>query len=144
MASATVRQTILDWFAQNWTYTPVYVLDDFGDVEEVPANNDFPWVGLEFVSPGEIVNSIPANEFLESGLILFHVIIPRAWPSREAITIADNLRIALRAKRLGHVVIESFSPASDDSPPAIGQGATFTGWASVATFQHINHSSENT
>jgi hypothetical protein len=137
MSSKYVRNQLEDWFADNWTDTPFFIVDDHEDISSIPSNNTAAWVGIEYVSSSERVNCLPANMWDERGTIFLHVVIPNGWQSVHAIEYGDKLQKLLRGVRMGSLVIESVSPVISQSPPAIERTSEWNGFVLLASYQSI-------
>jgi hypothetical protein len=137
MSSLYVRNQIEDWMADNWTDTQFYVIDDHQDISTIPANNTDAWVGIEYVSSSERVESMPANYWNERGTVFFHIVTPNGWQSKHAIEYGDKLQKLLRGIRLECLVIESVSPVISQSPPALEKTSEWNGFVLVMSYQSI-------
>lgn len=137
MSSLYVRDQIEGWMAANWTDTKVYVVDDHENISTIPANNTEAWVGIEYVTAHEQVESMPANFWKERGTAFFHIVTPSGWTSKHAILLGDKLQKQLRGIRLDCLVIESVSPVLSQSPPAIDRTSEWSGFALIMSYQSI-------
>ena len=140
MSSGYVRLHINSFLEDNWTTTPIYYVDDYDSIESIPANNSEAWVGVEYPSSVEQVNSIPANFWREDGNVLIHIVTPNGWNSTTPVSYGDQLQQLLRGQRLGDVVIESVSPVTDASPPALELSSSWHGWAILISYYSIRSS----
>ena len=141
MSSGYVRLQINSFLEANWTTTDIFYVDDYASIDSIPANNTDAWVGVEYPSSVEQVNSIPANFWREDGDVLIHIVTPNGWESATPVSYGDQLQQLLRGQRLGDVVIESVSPVTDASPPALELSSSWHGWAILVSYYSIRSSS---
>lgn len=141
MSSGYVRLQINTFLEANWTTTDIFYVDDYDSIDSIPANNTDAWVGVEYPSSVEQVNSIPANFWREDGDVLIHIVTPNGWDSATPVSYGDQLQQLLRGQRLGDVVIESVSPVTDASPPALELSSSWHGWAILVSYYSIRSSS---
>lgn len=141
MSSGYVRLQINTFLEANWTTTEIFYVDDYDSIDSIPANNTDAWVGVEYPTSVEQVNSIPANFWREDGDVLIHIVTPNGWNSATPVSYGDQLQQLLRGQRLGDVVIESVSPVTDASPPALELSSSWHGWAILVSYYSIRSSS---
>lgn len=141
MSSGYVRLQINTFLEANWTATDIFYVDDYASIDSIPANNTDAWVGVEYPSSVEQVNSIPANFWREDGDVLIHIVTPNGWESATPVSYGDQLQQLLRGQRLGDVVIENVSPVTDASPPALELSSSWHGWAILVSYYSIRSSS---
>jgi hypothetical protein len=141
MSSGYVRLQINTFLEANWTTTEIFYVDDYDSIDSIPANNTGAWVGVEYPTSVEQVNSIPANFWREDGDVLIHIVTPNGWNSATPVSYGDQLQQLLRGQRLGDVVIESVSPVTDASPPALELSSSWHGWAILVSYYSIRSSS---
>ncbi len=141
MSSGYVRLQINTFLEANWTTTEIFYVDDYDSIDSIPANNTNAWVGVEYPTSVEQVNSIPANFWREDGDVLIHIVTPNGWNSATPVSYGDQLQQLLRGQRLGDVVIESVSPVTDASPPALELSSSWHGWAILVSYYSIRSSS---
>jgi len=137
MSSGLVRSQLEDFLADNWTDTLFYIVDDHEDISTIPANNQEAWIGIEYASSSERVDSLPANFWNERGIIFLHIVTPNGWASKHSIYLGDKLQKLLRGVRIQELVIESVSPVISQSPPAIEKSSEWNGFVLVLSYQSI-------
>lgn len=106
---------------------PVFDLSDYNTIEEVLATIDAQAVLVQYVIAEDTMMSIggEGNQgYEETGTATLHLVTPTGFDSSPVIDKGDEIRLAIRGRRSGQVVIESCSPFVDFGGGSSGiQGA---------------------
>lgn len=122
MSSELVRTAINAAVVAAAAPWPVFDLSDYESTAEVLPDIDSQAVLIQYVIADEFQQNIASygnQGWEETGAVTLHMVTPTGFDSAPLIVKGDSIRLALRGKRLGQVVIESVAPFVD-----FGGGAT--------------------
>ena len=115
----SARDEIMDYVTANWTDTPVYALDDYVSLDDLPATNQEPILLLDFPSATERLVTIAVHErdgWREDGTVQLIMLHPIGQPSGPTRTLNESFRNLVRGRRIGATVTMAVDPFS-----ALGQ-----------------------
>lgn len=107
----SARDDIADFLTGNWTDTPVFMLDDYVSLDDLPANA-LEGIALfaDFTSASEDIATIAvhlANGWREQGLVQLGFAVPLGGDNSIARAHGEALRALLRGRRIGSTVVEA-------------------------------------
>lgn len=112
---------------------PIFDLSDYVSIEDLPLNDANEAVLVDFVAAGERMTTIGGSGnqgWEEDGTTAIHWLCPTGFKSQPILTKCESLRIAVRGKRLGKIVLEEFQPFMDSGSPIDVDGG-WTGFSSL-------------
>ena len=135
MSSLEVREAINTAVAAAAAPWPVFNLSDFITLEEALGEYDSESILIQYITAGEFIASIGGennNGWEEDGTVVLHMVVPTGFASTPTVTKGDEIRNALKGKRLtSQITIESCEPFTDFGGGATGlYSGAWHGWAS--------------
>mgnify|MGYP001813143057 FL=1 len=134
MSSLDVRQAINDAVTAAAAPIPVHDLSDFVSLEDALPETSSEVVLVQYVTSSEVMASIggEGNQGWEqTGTVVIHYITPTGFESDPVVTKGDEIREALRGRRVGgNITIESCEPFTDFGVGVGLYGGAWHGWAS--------------
>ncbi len=135
MSSLDVRQAINAAVAAAAAPIEVKDMSDYMSLEEALPNELSEVVLIQYVTSDEVMQSIGGDGnqgWRQDGTVVLHYVVPTGFASTPAVTKGDEIREALRGRRLtDKLVIESCDPFSDFGAGSTGlYGGAWKGWAS--------------
>ena len=135
MSSQVIRTAVksaLEAAAAPWT---VHDLSDYQELESINMGATTSTVLIQFVASDETMMNIAGEGnqgWEETGAATIHVLTPVGFDSGPILDKCDEIRLAMRGKRVDSVVMESCSPFTDFGGGSIGiEGAYKTFSASL-------------
>lgn len=107
----TFRDDIMDFLNANWTLTPIFPLDDYVSIDQIPPTAleqiflliDFPVVSERLVS----IAVHQSQGWRETGIITLMFVSPLGGDNSQPRSISESLRTLLRGRRIGATVVET-------------------------------------
>ena len=137
MSSLDVRQAITAAVTAAAAPLPVFDLSDYTSLEEALPDAGDPTteaILVQYVTSSEVMASIggEGNQGWEqTGTVVIHYITPTGFESDPVVTKGDEIREALRGRRVGgNITIESCEPFTDFGVGVGLYGGAWHGWAS--------------
>jgi hypothetical protein len=111
----------------------VYDLGNYVDISSLPLNDDAECVLVDFATSSERIASIGAPSslgFEETGTVAIHWLRPTGFSGSAVLAKAETMRLQLRGKRFGDIIVESSEPFKHATSP-IDAAGKFRGIASL-------------
>lgn len=140
MSSPAIRQAILAEVNRLVAPLPVFNLSDYVSVSDLPVNTTDECLLVDFASAGDRMVTIGGDGnqgWEENGSVALHWLSPTGFDSNPILAKADVLRLSLRGRRLGRIVIESIEPFMDSGSPVDIDG----GWKGYSSLLYYVHNS---
>jgi hypothetical protein len=105
----------MGYIEANWTQTPVFALDDYVSIDDIPALNEVLTLFVDFPPVIEHIASIAVNAqngWREVGNIQFLFLHPIGQPAAVSRDTIESFRNLLRGRRIGPTVINAVEPFS--------------------------------
>lgn len=132
MSSAVVRDAINQAVADAAAPWPTFDLSDFVTLEDCLSQIDSQCVLIQYVAAGEQMVTIggEGNQgYEESGSVVLHMVVPTGFDSGPTVTKGDEIRTALRGRRIEpSVTLEQVDPFADFGIGAGMYGGAWHGW----------------
>lgn len=138
MSSPAIRTAITAEVVRLVPSLQVFDLSDYYSISDLPVNSTGEAILLDFVASSDRMVAIggEGNQcWEEDGTVAIHWLCPTGFMSGPILTKCDQLRRALRGRRLGRIVIESVEPFADSGSPVDLDGG-WTGFSSLLSYQH--------
>jgi len=133
MSSNPVRQAINEAVATAAAPWPTYDLSDFVTMDEALADTDSTVILIQYTAAGDNMVTVggEGNQgYEETGSVVLHMVVPTGFESEPTIIKGDEIRLALRGRRLDNdVAVEQFDPFTDFG---IGSGLYPGAWHGYA------------
>ncbi|MDJ0792262.1 MAG: hypothetical protein QNJ71_10235 [Acidimicrobiia bacterium] len=135
MSSLDVRQAIEAAVVAAAAPIDVFDLSDYVTLEDVLTDVEDQAILIQYVTADETMMSIggEGNQgWRQDGTVVLHYVVPTGFESGPVVTKGDEIREALRGRRLGgNITIESCDPFTDFGAGSTGlYGGAWKGWAS--------------
>jgi len=117
---------------------PVYNLSAYVSTRDLPVSTTERCLLIDFVASNEMMTTIgtTGNQgWRELGTVAIHWLAPMGFDSDADLVNAEALRLALRGRRLGDVLIESVEPFADSGSPVLDSG-----WMGFSTLLSYSYS----
>jgi len=132
MSSGGVRAAIKAAFAAQFPTLKAYDLSDYVSLSDLPNTVDNEhYVVLQFIGGSDDVVSIggEGNQgWLESGVVAIHLMGQTGFDSAPVIALGDQIRLAMRGRRLGDVLVESVTTFEDQTGNSVNLDGGIHGW----------------
>ena len=132
MSSATVRDAINTAVTAAAVPWPTFDVSDYVTLEECLGNVDSQCVLIQYAASSESIVTIGSEGnqgFVESGSVVLHMVTPTGFDSGPIVTKADEIREALRGRRVApSVTVEQMDPFTDFGIGMGLYGAAWHGW----------------
>lgn len=136
MSSPTIRSAIMAEVTRLAGTLPVFNLSDYVSLSDLPVNSTNECLLVDFVASSDRMVTIggEGNQgWEEDGTIALHWLAPTGFDSDPVLVRADVLRLALRGRRLGKIVIETVEPFADSGSPVDVDGG-WTGFSTILSY----------
>jgi hypothetical protein len=135
MSSPDVRDAINEAVKSASAPLPVYDLSDWNDSRDILQSVSTKCVIVQYVVADEEMMNISSEGnqgWEQTGTVVVHYVEPSGYPSRDALTVCENIRNQLRGRRVDDkTAIEECSPFTDFGSSSFGlEGGAWKGWAS--------------
>lgn len=137
MSSPTVRTALNAEIETLAGAIPVFDLSDYVEIKDLPLNDTQQAILLQYVASSDRIATIGGQtsvSFEETGTVGIHWLCPTGFESAPILAAAETMRQALRARRLGDLVVESIEPFSDSGSPIDVDG----GWTGFSSLLYYN------
>ena len=128
MSSEAVRQAVFTAVSEAAAPWSTYDLSDYLEIGDVTPGPTSHTVLVQYATADEQQMNIAAEGnqgWEETGVAVVHVLTPVGFDSLPVIQKCDEIKKAIRGRRVGSVVMESCTPFTDFGGPAIGIEGSF-------------------
>jgi hypothetical protein len=109
----SARDEFYTWLQANWASTPLYALDDYVSLDDLPATNEAPVLLVDFPPALERLVTIAVNQkqgWREDGEFQLFMLHPVGYPVAPTRFLCEQIRDMVRAKRIGQTVTMACEP----------------------------------
>ena len=128
------RNDIMNFLTAKWTATPIFALDDYMSLDDLPPTaSEQLCVLVDFPTASESIATIAVNNtqgWRESGIVQLVIVSPVGGDNAVARQRGEDLRVLLRGRRINATVVESVSTFS----AAGNQDGKWLVWISILSF----------
>jgi hypothetical protein len=111
MSTPTVSTAISGYIEPLVAPLPVFILEDYISLDDLPSVSQCLLLG--FTVSDEQITTIGDTDslgFEEFGTVVIHWLYPTGFDSESIRTAAETLRLSLRGRRIGDIIIEGVEP----------------------------------
>jgi hypothetical protein len=137
MTTPAIRTALLAEIAAQVSPLEVFNLSDYVSVNDLPVSTTERCLLVDFVASSDNMITIGGRGnqgWQEIGTVAIHWLVPMGFDSAPDLANAEVLRLALRGRRLGDVLIESVEPFADSGTPVLDSG--WMGFSSLLSYSY--------
>ena len=115
-------------------------LSDYNDNSDLPSSLSEPFLLVQYVGGMDNIATLATDGigWIESGLIMIHIVVPTGFKAKIALDIASNIIPIFEMRRFGQVVFEEFDAFTDQVGSAIRVDGAWHGWTGAIAY-YRNH-----
>jgi hypothetical protein len=111
----SARDDIVAFLKANWSSTPLYPMDDYVSLDDIPAKDEAAFIIVDFPPANSQIASIAvtnSNGWRDQGQIQFALFHPIGKEPAVSRLLTEDFRRLLRGRRIGATVVGAIEPFS--------------------------------